>query len=284
MKAGALYSLQRPSRSVLAVLLLVIGSFLFGACATVPPKSDVAAYAYYKEVNDPLEPLNRTTMKFNNVLQKVIIKPITLIYRGIVPKPLRKGITNVLRNLSTPVILANDILQGEEKRALDTLKRFAINSTVGLGGLIDVAGKHGTPYHNEDFGQTLAVHGVRDGPYIVLPFFGPSNPRDAIGQIGDILMDPLFWVFRARELDALKYSRTGLEIVDVYDRNMENIEQLEKDSLDFYAALRSAWRQNRASEIRNGRAIPIEDLEYDIFDELDDELEDDDGQIQNLPN
>ena len=139
MKAGALCSLQRPSRSVLAVLLLVMASFLFGACATVPPQSDVDAYAYYKKVNDPLEPLNRTTMKFNDVIQKVIIKPITLVYRGIIPKPLRKGITNVLRNLSTPVILANDILQGEERRAWDTLKRFAINSTVGLGGLIDAA-------------------------------------------------------------------------------------------------------------------------------------------------
>jgi len=257
----------------LAVLMLVAVSFLMGACATVPPKTDVEAYAYYKEVNDPIEPLNRATMKFNQAFQKVIIKPITKVYRLIIPRPLRKGVTNVLRNLETPVVLANDLLQGEEKRAWHTFKRFLINSSAGVGGLIDVAAKTGTPYHDEDFGQTLAVHGIRDGPYIVLPFLGPSSPRDAVGLAGDILMDPLFWVFRTHELDALKYTRFSLDVVDTYDRHLEDIEQLEKDSLDYYAALRSAYRQNRASEIRNGRPIPIEELEEDIFEELDEELE-----------
>jgi phospholipid-binding lipoprotein MlaA len=277
MKPATNYALKGRRHPAVAVLLLVLASFLSGACATVPPKSDMEAYAYYKEVNDPLEPLNRVTMKFNSAVQKVIIKPATKVYRAVLPKPVRKGITNVLRNLETPVVLVNDLLQGEEKRAWYTFKRFIINSTAGVGGLIDVAAKTGTPYHDEDFGQTLAVHGIRDGPYIVLPFFGPSSPRDAVGLVADILMDPLFWIFRAKDLDTLKYTRSGLDILDTYDRHLEDIEQLEKDSLDYYAALRSAFRQHRASEIRNGRPIPIDELEYDIFDELDAELEQQDG-------
>lgn len=277
MTPAGKYTLEGYWRTLRAVLFLVMVSFLFGACATVPPKTDAEAYAYYKEVNDPIEPLNRATLKFNRAIEKVIIKPATRVYRAILPKPVRKGVTNVLRNLETPVVLANDLLQGEEKRAWHTFKRFVINSTVGVGGLIDVAAKTGTPYHDEDFGQTLAVHGVREGPYIVLPFFGPSNPRDTVGFVTDILMDPLFWIFRAKDLDVPRYTRTGLDILDTYDRHLEDIEQLEKDSLDYYAALRSAYRQNRASKIRNGRPIPIDELEDDIFDELDEELEEEDS-------
>lgn len=261
-----------------AIFLLVVAAFLFGACTSVPPKSDVDAYNYYKEVNDPLEPMNRVTLKFNRGLEKVIIKPVTKVYRFIIPRPLRKGISNVLFNLETPVVLLNDLLQGEEKRAWYTLKRFAINSTVGLGGLIDVAAKGGTPRHDEDFGQTLAVHGVGEGPYIMLPFFGPSNPRDIVGLVADIFSDPLYWILRPKNLEAIRYTRAGLDIVDTYDRHMEDIEELERGSLDYYAALRSAYRQNRASEIRNGRAIPLEELEDDIFDELDKELEEEGGE------
>ena len=273
MKPSAGSGTGRGRRPVVAILLLVLASFLFGACASVPPKSDIAAYQYYKEVNDPIEPLNRATLKVNRVIEKVIIKPITRVYRFIIPKPLRQGITNVLFNLEAPVILANDLLQGEEKRAWKTLKRFVINSTAGIGGLIDVAAKTGIPRHDEDFGQTLAKYGVGEGPYIVLPLFGPSNPRDVVGMIGDILMDPLFWIFRAHNLDTLKYTRAGLDAVDTYDRHLEDIETLEKGSLDYYAALRSAYRQNRASEIRNGRAIPVDEMDDDIFDQLDKELE-----------
>jgi len=261
-----------------AIFLLFLAAFLIGACASVPPKSDVDAYNYYKEVNDPLEPMNRITLKFNRGLEKVIIKPVTKVYRFIIPRPLRKGISNVLFNLETPVILLNDLLQGEERRAWHTLKRFAINSTVGIGGLIDVAAKGGTPRHGEDFGQTLAVHGVGEGPYIMLPFFGPSNPRDTVGLVADIFSDPLYWILRPKNLAAIRYTRAGLDIVDTYDRHMEDIEELERGSLDYYAALRSAFRQNRASEIRNGRAIPLEELEDDIFDELDKELEEEGGE------
>lgn len=255
------------------LLLAVLVGLLLGACATPPPKSDVAAYRAYQEANDPLEPMNRITSKFNKALEDVILKPVAHLYNDAVPRPARQGVTNFLRNLNTPVILANDLFQGEEDRAWDTFRRFFINSTVGVGGLIDVAKKVGIPYHGEDFGQTLAVYGAGEGPYIVLPVFGPSNPRDGFGIVVDFLMDPLFWVFRANDLNGLKWARRGLTAVDTYSRHVDAIEELERSSLDYYAALRSAYRQNRAEEIRNGRPRPLEEYEYDIFDELDEEEE-----------
>lgn len=251
------------------VLFLLAVSFLIGACATPPPKSDFEAYRDYKATNDPLEPLNRGVLKFNRAVEKIIIKPATIVYRTLIPKPARKGISNFLFNLETPVILINDILQGETGRAWITTKRFFVNSTVGLGGLIDVAKKWGLPRHDEDFGQTLGVHGIREGPYLVLPIFGPSNPRDLVGMIGDILMDPVSWFLRAKDADKLRLTRTLVDGVDTYDRHLEDIENLEKTSLDYYAALRSAYRQNRASQIRNGAPPEFDEFEDDMFDELD---------------
>lgn len=253
----------------LGVLLLVALTVLLGACATPPPKSDVEAYREFQMVNDPLEPFNRGVLKFNRAVEKILIKPATTIYRTLIPKPARRAITNFLWNIDTPVILVNDLLQGKPKRAWKTTKRFFINSIVGIGGLIDVAKKWGLERHDEDFGQTLAVHGVREGPYLVLPFFGPSNPRDAIGLIADILMDPLFWILRAKDADALRLTRTVVSGVDTYDRQQENIDSLRESSLDFYAALRSAYRQNRASQIRDGAPPEFDEFEDDIFDELD---------------
>lgn len=264
----------------LAILVLVLTSFLFGACAHRPdPLTEPEAYAYYKETNDPIEPFNRAMLKFNTVIEKGIIKPVTTVYRTILPLPARRGITNVLWNLESPVILANDLLQGESGRAWDTTRRFVINSTVGIAGLFDVAKHIGIERHDEDFGQTLAVHGAGEGPYLVLPFFGPSNPRDGIGLFVDILMDPFFWLLRAKDADALRITRTAVDAVDTYDRHLDDLEDLRESSLDFYAALRSAYRQNRASEIRNGRPVPVDELEDDIFEELDEELEQEGGQV-----
>lgn len=272
MRKGRVLNPGIIGRFRLGILFLIAASLFLGACATPPPKTDVEAYRYYKEVNDPLEPLNRGFLKFNTVIEKAIIKPATIIYRTFVPKPLRKGIANFLWNLDTPVVLINDLLQGEGKRAWTTTRRFFINSTLGLGGLMDVAKKWGMPRHDEDFGQTLAVHGIREGPYLVLPFFGPSNPRDLVGLVGDIFMDPIYWLLRIKDADALRLTRTGVDAVDTYDRHQGDIDSLRETSLDYYAALRSAFRQNRRNEILNGRRLPIDEFEDDIFDDLDDEF------------
>jgi phospholipid-binding lipoprotein MlaA len=262
----------RPAGLRRALCLVFAAFLLVGAvsgCATAPPKSDVEAYRYFKETNDPAEPVNRVTTKFNKALENVIFKPVAKVYNAILPRFLRRGVTNFLRNIDTPVVFANDLLQGKPKRAGITLGRFLMNSTAGLGGLVDVGAKAGLPYHDEDFGQTLAVWGMGEGPYVVLPILGPSSPRDGIGRIVDMAFDPLFWIFRAKGLDGLRISRIAVDAVDTYARHVDAIEDLERSSLDYYAALRSAYRQSRADDIRDGKPPPLDEFEYDFPDEPD---------------
>ncbi len=171
---------------------MLLAVFALASCASAP-NNDPESLAEYKKINDPAEPTNRFIFDFNQGLDKIIIKPLTSFYRGIFPDPLREGVHNFLNNLKTPVVLTNDILQGEPERAGDTVMRFLINSTVGIGGLRDQASDWGYDAHEEDFGQTLAVWGVGEGPYIMLPLFGPSNPRDAIGKVVDYFLDPIKW-------------------------------------------------------------------------------------------
>ena len=246
---------------LLGALFLVA---LLSGCATVPPKSDLEATRYYKETNDPFEPVNRVTTKLNKGIENVVFKPIAKAYNAVLPRVIRRSITNFLRNIDTPVVFVNDLLQGKPKRAGITLGRFLVNSTAGLGGLIDVGAKAGLPYHDEDFGQTLAVWGFGEGPYFVLPVLGPSNRRDGIGFLVDIAIDPLFWIFRVKDLDTLRISRTATDAVDTYSRHVDAIEDLERSSLDYYAALRSAYRQNRDDEIRDGAPRPLDEFEYDF--------------------
>ena len=147
-------------------------------------RTDPEARAAYLEASDPLEPLNRAIFSFNLTLDKAILRPIATVYNAALPDPVRDGVRNFLNNLRTPIILANDVLRGEIGRAGDTVGRFLLNSTLGVGGLFDIASELGFDFHNEDFGQTLAVWGIGEGPYLMLPIFGPSNPRDAVGLAG----------------------------------------------------------------------------------------------------
>ena len=148
-----------------------------------------------EDENDPLEPMNRVFFSINLFFDELLLEPFAIMYRGITPQFFRDAVNNFLDNLNTPVVLANDILQGEPYRAERTLGRFMLNTIMGLGGLIDVGGLVGMPErHSEDFGQTLAVYGVGEGPYLVLPLLGPSNPRDAFGFVVDFAFDPLTYV------------------------------------------------------------------------------------------
>src|SRR5690242_12171740 len=142
------------------------------------------------QANDPYEQTNRQVFDLDIRLDRHILLPTAQAYNEVVPEFARDGVHNFLLNLNSPVIFANDVLQGEASRGGETLARFVLNSTIGIGGLIDVAGKMGIPYHDEDFGQTLGVWGADEGPYLVLPFFGPSNPRDLTGNVVDIAFDP----------------------------------------------------------------------------------------------
>ncbi|HEY5048266.1 MAG TPA: VacJ family lipoprotein [Rhizomicrobium sp.] len=202
--------------------------------------------------NDPYEATNRKIFALNQSLDKNVARPIAVFYNRVVPEFARDGIHNFLVNLSVPVTFANDVLQGEAKRGVDTFGRFVVNSTVGIGGLIDVAQKTGIPEHSADFGETLAVYGVGEGPYLVLPTLGPSNPRDALGYGVDIALDPTTWItFRSSMF--FKLGRGFLTIIDERARNIDTLDQLERSSVDLYATERSLYRQHREAEINHGK-------------------------------
>lgn len=215
-------------------------------CATAPngPGADQ---------NDPYEAQNRKIFELNQSLDRNFMLPVAKGYVAVVPEPARDGIHNFLTNLHVPVIFANDVLQGEVSRAGDTFGRFAVNSTVGVGGLIDIAAKIGIPEHQSDFGETLAVYGVDEGPYLVLPMIGPSNPRDAAGYVVDEALDPSTWI-SWRSSTFFKLGRGALDIVDERSRNIETLDELERSSVDLYATLRSLYRQHRQAEINHGKA------------------------------
>lgn len=225
-----------------------------------------------EDVNDPIEPLNRFIFAFNQHLEVALIKPASIFYQVFVPPGMRTAIGNFLDNLKTPVVLANDILQGEPTRAMQTTQRFLINSTVGLAGFLDVAEDMGIPAHDEDFGQTMGVWGVGEMFYLVLPVFGPSNPRDAVGKLFvDGYFDPLSMWATNTGRDEINNTRMLLGGVDEYSGLMDELDQIKKTSIDYYAALRSMYRQKREVEIRNGDEVdlpPIPDLSFE-FDEQD---------------
>ncbi len=204
-------------------------------------------------VNDPLESINRAIFEINLFIDGILIKPLALLYRDLVPPEVRTGVHNALANLRSPVTLVNDLLQGETDRAGATVKRFFVNSTVGLGGVLDVASDLGIESHREDFGQTLAVWGSGEGFYLVLPILGPSNPRDLLGLIADGFIDPFTYVAPTEALVA----RTVVRGIDERETVIEPLDEIQQTSLDFYATLRSLYRQRRNDEIRNGRPAPV---------------------------
>ena len=271
MATKALAPTGALARSFAFLVLLVFG-LAVTACAHKPSESDPRALAEYERVNDPLEPLNRATHGFNKAFDKVLMKPVAEFYRALVPGFLRRGITNILDNLMAPFTLANDLLQGKVERGGNTIARFAINSTVGIGGFFDPATDWGIEKHKEDFGETLAVWGVGEGFYLVLPFFGPSNPRDFVGLGVEFFADPVSLYLDAEDQRELRIARTSLEIIDARERFIDPLEDLERNSSDLYAAMRSAYRQNRAYRISDGK--PSESrAEEDLFDmEMDEEF------------
>jgi len=235
---------------------LVLSTVILTGCATSPDSSDPEAVAEYKEINDPIEPTNRAIFAVNQGLDKALLKPVARVYKEVAPEKVRLGIHNVLNNLRTPVIFFNDVLQGDLDHALITLIRFLINSTAGIFGLNDTAADLGVEFRNEDFGQTLAVWNVPEGPYVMLPIFGPSNPRDVVGRVVDFFVDPLNMWAGNSGTDWVPPSETAADAVSFRARHYDTIEDLERSSLDFYAAVRSLYRQRRNDEINNGEVDP----------------------------
>ena len=226
------------------------------------------------DVNDPLESMNRGIFAFNEFFLQWILGPISGVYKDFVPDPVRESIGNILHLVSSPIILANDLLQGEWERAWITTQRTVVNATVGVAGTFDVAANTlDLPRHSEDFGQTLAVWGVGEGFYLVLPFFGPSNPRDGIGKLVDGYAHPLTRWAANTDREEITYGLFSAAAVHEYSEIKDELDQIRKTSIDYYAAIRSMFRQKRAAEIRNGAEVdlpPIPDLGFDIdVDEID---------------
>ncbi|HEX9703185.1 MAG TPA: VacJ family lipoprotein [Rhodospirillales bacterium] len=240
----------RPARALLAAVFMV----LLAGCATPPNASDREAVAEFENLNDPIEPTNRAIFEVNRGLDRAILKPVATIYRDQLPQFFQDRVNDVLNNLRSPLILLNDLLQGKIDRAIATFARFMVNTSWGLLGLNDIATAMGMEGHDEDFGQTLAVWGVSEGPYVMLPLFGPSNPRDTVGIVVDFLTDPFnLWANNTDRSFAI-LSRAGSRAVDARAIHMEALDDIEKNSLDYYAAIRSLYRQRRADEIRDGKS------------------------------
>lgn len=198
---------------------------------------------------DPWEKFNRGVYKFNDTFDHYLLKPVAKGYRKVMPRPLDQGVTNFFRNLSAPLTMVNDILQFKPRHLLDATARFLLNSTFGLFGLMDPASAVGLPYHPEDFGQTLAVWGVKQGPYVVLPFLGGRTLRDAITMIPDSYLSYYHYV----DDQTVRYSLMGTDVVDT---RADAIPSEQLVTGDRYVFLRDAYLQRRNYLIHDGKVKP----------------------------
>jgi phospholipid-binding lipoprotein MlaA len=240
---------------------------------------------------DPFEPVNRILYALTQPIDLLILRPAALLYQAVVPKPLRDGVHNALENIFTPTILANDILQMRPRRALQTLGRFVINSTLGVGGVFDMARRppFNIPAHPNGLSDTLGIAGMEGGAYLYLPLIGPTNLRDLVGLVGDAFTQPLLInrVYHRQVTTVNKRQRTlitstvtvsneGLAMLvisglDTRSRADEELQSFKKQSVDPYAALRSTYLQNRLGQIARLKAKDGQDT---MLHALDDPLTD----------
>ena len=208
-----------------------------------------------EEDYDPLETVNRFTFAINEAIDFMLLRPAAEVYRFLLPNLVQDSVRNFTRNLKAPVIWANDLFQGKDEKAATMAGRFLVNSTLGLGGLFDVADAWwDLEHHSEDFGQTMGFYGSGPGPYLVLPLFGPSSVRDGIGRGVDTLMSPWSYVLAAADVGPRTEILLGSQVgggIDLRARNIKNLDELRRDSVDFYARIRSLYLQLRRSQIKD---------------------------------
>jgi phospholipid-binding lipoprotein MlaA len=220
----------------LVVLLATAG------CATVPGPRDP---------QDPWEGFNRGVYRFNDTLDRALVKPVAEAYQRVTPELVDRGVTNFFNNLNDVVVIANDLLQLKVEQAIADLGRLVLNSTFGVAGLVDLATPYGLEKHDEDFGQTLGYWGLGQGPYLVLPVLGPSTVRDTFGFAGDIAVSPVF-----TEDVALRNSLLGLRTVDLRADLLSAGRIAEVAALDEYVFLRDAYLQRRRYQVYDGNPPP----------------------------
>jgi phospholipid-binding lipoprotein MlaA len=230
-------------------MLALLSCLALGACASQPPTAEALAN------NDPYEATNRQTLELNGKIDRYFVVPTVALYFILIPDGGRRSVHHFLENLTLPTTFVNDMLQGEAARGSQTVERFVVNTTVGLGGFLDVASQWGIPDHGEDFGQTLGDWGVDEGPYLVLPFLGPSNPRDAFGLAADIGLDPTNYIHFKQHI-WWAAGREYFTLLDLRAQTFQTVQGIQRSSVDYYSALRNFYRQLRAREILNGRPDP----------------------------
>ena len=239
------------------LLLLGLLAGMVG-CASIPAGVEPSPH-------DPWEPFNRSVFEFNEGLDAYLLKPVVAGYRFVLPEFVRDGIYNFFSNYSDIYTALQNLLQGKADYAFNDLMRVVVNTTFGLGGLIDMATPGGLPKHKEDWGQTFGVWGVPSGPYVVLPFFGPSSVRDTFGTVADLESD---YLFRLLPDVALRNSITGLRVVNARNTYYEAGDLLDGAAIDKYSFMRDAYIQRREYQINEGREdgeplIPVYENPYE---------------------
>lgn len=199
------------------------------------------------ETPDPYERTNRSIYNLNDAVDKAVVKPVAKGYQKIIPKGPRLCASNMFSNLGEPYTAVNNLLQGKPKAMLQDIGRLLLNSTLGIGGCIDVASQWGIPKHDEDFGQTLAVWGVPSGPYVVLPGFGPSTVRDALSRPVDFLANPIGYITHV----PLRNSLQGYKLLNTRTSLLEITDVVDESALDPYVMMRDAWLQRRMAQIKD---------------------------------
>ena len=235
--------------------LMLAAVATMGACASTAERSNPES--------DPWEPLNRGIYAFNNTLDRAIMRPIAIGYRAIIPSFARRGVTNFSKNLRTPSSALNNFLQGKPRQGVSDIARFMFNSTLGVAGLFDVASAGGLEIYDEDFGQTLAVWGVPNGPFVVVPMLGPFTLRDAVALPVNIYTDLLIHYDNSSVRDKLY----ALRLIDLRARLL-TVDRLLEDSKDPYITIRESYLQNRIYQVYDGNP-PDDDDYYDDFEEED---------------
>ena len=261
--------MKKIKRLSFIIVILLFSNNLYGTASdeVKTKSSDFETSNFEDEIYDPIEPFNRAVFSFNNVADKIILEPVSKGYKKL-PSPMQSGISNFLSNLRMPLVVVNQFLQGQVKNASESTGRFLINSTVGVFGLVDVADKMGLEEKEEDFGQTLATWGVGDGFYIVLPLFGPSNVRDTAGMVLTATTDPINAYVVSEGEGWIVPLRRAVSAVDQRSKIIDEVNSLRDNSVDYYAAVRSSYYQNRKAAITNTNdniltPLPLISIEFE---------------------
>ena len=250
-RVGAWVTITKPtltkSKAALVVcVFLGACATLLGGCASSAPPGQY----------DPFEPVNREVFAFNHALDKNAALPAATFYKNALPEDVRTGVHNFMSNLSLPVTLANDLLQGQFTNAGYAVCRATVNSTLGIGGVLDPASTYGCLDHDEDFGQTLGVYGVPGGPYLVLPLLGASLPRDLAGKlVVDGYFNPLSYLKYNGKI-YVSLAQNGIKLVDQRSHAVSMLREVERTSIDYYAAMRGLYIQRRNAAIANESLAP----------------------------